>query len=70
MHREGKEVHVDTEEARGGSTPHIVRWVLAISLMLVIVLFTLVFVIGIDQAQEQTEAVTGGEEVADPPEEA
>ncbi|WP_262982712.1 hypothetical protein [Sphingobium sp. SCG-1] len=28
--------HVDTDNARSGSTPHIVRYVLAISLILVI----------------------------------
>lgn len=32
MERQGEETHVTTEEARSGSTPHIVRYVLAISL--------------------------------------
>ena len=32
MERHGDEIHVATDEARGGSTPHIVRWVLGISL--------------------------------------
>ncbi len=32
-----EEQHIATEDARAGSTPHIVRYVLAISLVLVIV---------------------------------
>jgi hypothetical protein len=32
-----EEQHIATEDARAGSTPHIVRYVLAISLALVIV---------------------------------
>jgi hypothetical protein len=31
------EIHVATEKARAGSTPHIVRYVLAISLALVVI---------------------------------
>ena len=46
MHREGKEVHVDTDEARAGSTPHIVRNVLAISLGLAIVLLSIAWMTG------------------------
>ncbi|WP_162987068.1 hypothetical protein [Sphingomonas paeninsulae] len=34
-------VHVTTNEARGGQTPHIVRYVLAISLVLVVVGFAI-----------------------------
>jgi hypothetical protein len=37
MERHGDEVHITTEEARAGSTPHIVRYVLAISMALTIV---------------------------------
>lgn len=70
MHREGQEVHVETDEARGGSTPHIVRWVLVISLALIVILFTLTFVIGTDQAQDQQDAAEGGAEVADIPDKA
>ena len=36
MERHGEEVHITTDEARGGETPHIVRYVLAISLALAI----------------------------------
>ena len=46
MDRQGEEVHVDTEEASGGSTPGIVRYVLLISLVLAIVVMTLIWVSG------------------------
>ena len=46
MERQGDEVHVDTDEARGGSTPHIVRYVLVISLFLAIAAMTLIWVTG------------------------
>lgn len=46
MHKEGDEIHVDEVEARSGSTPHIVRYVLAISLTLVIVLLTAIWMTG------------------------
>jgi len=39
MERRGDEVHLKTDEARAGSTPHIVRYVLAFSMLLVIVAF-------------------------------
>ena len=32
-------IHVTTEEARAGATPHMTRYILAISLVLVIVIF-------------------------------
>jgi hypothetical protein len=46
MHKEGDEVHLDEDEARAGSTPHIVRYVLAISLFLVIVLLSAIWMTG------------------------
>jgi hypothetical protein len=36
------ELHIATDDARGGSTPHIVRYVLAISLVLAIIAMLLV----------------------------
>jgi len=39
MERQGNEVHLDTDEARAGSTPHIVRYVLAVSLALIVIAF-------------------------------
>lgn len=46
MEIRGGEIHIETDEARGGSTPHIVRYVLIISLMLAIGLLSLVWVTG------------------------
>ncbi len=40
------EVHKETDEARGGSTPRVVRWILAISLVGAIVLLSAVWIIG------------------------
>lgn len=34
--------HISTEEARAGETPHIVRYILAISLAAVVVLFAII----------------------------
>ena len=46
MERQGDEVHIETDEARGGSTPHIVRYVLIISLLLIVAAFAIASVIG------------------------
>jgi hypothetical protein len=46
MHREGEEVHVSTDEARGGSTPGVMRYVLVISLFLAIGVMSLVWITG------------------------
>lgn len=46
MERHGEEVEVTTTEARGGDTPHIVRYVLIISLLLAIGALTLIWVFG------------------------
>jgi hypothetical protein len=37
------QVNLSTEEARAGSTPHMTRYILSISLVLVIVAFALVY---------------------------
>jgi hypothetical protein len=46
MERQGEEVHVTTAEARGGSTPHIVRYVLMFSLVLAILALSAIWIIG------------------------
>jgi hypothetical protein len=46
MHREGEEVHIETDEARGGATPNIVRYVLAISLVLALAAMSIVWIVG------------------------
>ncbi|QIK96924.1 hypothetical protein G7076_11265 [Sphingomonas sp. HDW15A] len=46
MERQGDELHVTAEEASGGTQPHIVRYILGISLLLVTALLSLVWIIG------------------------
>jgi hypothetical protein len=46
MERQGDEVHIPTDEARGASTPHIVRYVLLISLILAIAGLSAVWMTG------------------------
>jgi len=52
MHREGNEVHVTDDEARGGSTPHIVRYVLLVSLILVILALSAIWMTGASNAPQ------------------
>lgn len=55
MQRHGEEVDLTTDEARGGSTPHIVRYVLLISLFLAAAAMTIAWVTGAlsaDQADD------------------
>ena len=44
MQRFGEEVHLDDDEARGGSTPHIVRYVLGASLILAVLAMSAVWI--------------------------
>jgi hypothetical protein len=53
MERQGDEVHIETDEARGASSPNIVRWVLGISLFAAIALLSVIWIAG---------AATQGEE--------
>ncbi len=45
MERHGDEVEVTTEEASAATRPHIVRYVLTISLVLAVVAMTIVWVV-------------------------
>lgn len=44
MQRNGDEIHLNGDEARSGSTPHIVRYVLVISLVLAILALSAIWV--------------------------
>ena len=46
MERQGDEVHVSQEEATGASQPHVVRYVLGISLLLVVILMSAIWILG------------------------
>ncbi|WP_068071804.1 hypothetical protein [Novosphingobium lentum] len=61
MERHGDEAHITTTEARGGSTPHIVRYVLVISLLLAIAAMTIVWVTGAltSPQAEHNSAISG-----------
>ena len=46
MERQGDEIHVTETEASAGTQPHIVRWVLGISLILAVVLLSVIWIVG------------------------
>jgi hypothetical protein len=46
MRRDGDHIQVSTEEASGGSTPHIVRYILGISLLLTILALSAIWMTG------------------------
>ena len=52
MERQGEEVHVSTDEARGGDTPHIVRYILLISFVLVVIALSAIWMTGASQAPQ------------------
>ncbi|HEY6816563.1 MAG TPA: hypothetical protein VI168_13560 [Croceibacterium sp.] len=46
MERQGDEVHFETDEARGATSPNIVRWILAIGLFAAIALLSVIWITG------------------------
>jgi len=52
MERQGEEVHVTTDEARGGDTPHIVRYILLISIVLAIIALSAIWMTGASHAPQ------------------
>lgn len=57
------EVHLETDAARAGSTPNVVRWILAISLLAVIVLLSIVWIAGaLTQNDIEQETAASGPE--------
>jgi hypothetical protein len=46
MRKIGDHIYLDTQEARGGDTPHIVRYVLMTSLLLAIFAMSAVWILG------------------------
>lgn len=57
MQTNGEQVRAEVDEARAGSTPNIVRWVLTISLLAAIVLLTAIWVIGAWSSDQDTQSV-------------
>lgn len=64
MERHGEEVDVTTEEARGGSTPNVMRYVLLISLFLAAAVMTIVWVTGAMSVDDPV--ASGAERTSDP----
>ena len=61
MAGERDEIHVETDEVRGGATTHTVRWVLAISLIAAVVLLSAIWIFGAaSQGDEESQATVSG----------
>jgi hypothetical protein len=45
MADENEQVHLDGQDARAGATPHMTRYILAISLVLIVVLFAAIILL-------------------------
>ena len=60
MELQGEEVHLNTEEARGGKTGMGVRYVLALSLALVIVAFVALWLMGSGAPGQSGQAPPSG----------
>ena len=61
MERIGDEVHIGTDEVRSAATPHIVRYVLAVSLLLAILAMSAIWITGALSLQPHSEPVTAEE---------
>lgn len=58
MQRLGDEIHLEDDEARGGQTLHIMRYVLAISLTLAVITMSAIWIIGALSEQPSSYPVT------------
>jgi hypothetical protein len=57
----GDEVHLDTDEARSGETPHIGRYVLLVSLILAILALSVIWITGAISLLPDRQPVTAEE---------
>ena len=69
MERQGDEAHFETDEARGASSPNIVRWILIVSLFAAIALLSIIWITGAatqsrDESTVKVDAL-GGERTAE-----
>ena len=65
MRRDGDEVHVETDEARGGESTGVMRWVLGVSLFLTIILLSAIWIFGAwTQGDLESETTASGTEAA------
>ena len=58
MERQGDEIHVETDEVRGGSESNVVRYVLIISVILAVVILSIIWMTGaLSQSDAESEIV-------------
>lgn len=57
MPTNGDQIHAEVDQARAGSTPNIVRWVLLFGLLAAIVLLTAIWVIGSWSSDQNNQTV-------------
>lgn len=60
MDHNGDEVHISTDDARGGSTPNVMRWVLIISVVLAVILLSASWMLPAVTQSEGTQGLTSG----------
>lgn len=65
MEQQGDELHTETDGARAGSTPNIVRWVLIIGLLLAIVLLSITWITGALSMGARDSQATATDRIAD-----
>lgn len=65
MEQQGDELHAETDNARAGSTPNIVRWVLIIGLLLAIVLLSITWITGALSMGARGSQATTTDRIAD-----
>ncbi|MGE4304115.1 MAG: hypothetical protein AB7E24_08800 [Novosphingobium sp.] len=58
METQGREVHLEENEARAGSTPRIVRYVLLISLALAVIALSAIWIVGAISTPDDTGTAT------------
>ncbi len=59
MERQGDETHLNTDEARGGESTGVMRWVLAVSLLLAIALLSAIWIFGAWSVDDTQSAPAG-----------
>jgi len=57
METQGREIHIDSDKARAGSTNHVVRYVLGIGLALVVLAFAVIVIVGASGANHENNGV-------------
>ncbi len=61
MERQGEEVHIQTDEVRGGESQGTMRWVLGVGLFLTIALLSIIWITGaLTQGDVESEATVSG----------